>query len=140
MPDLIQISPSLEDYLEVILRLTETNEKVRVTDLASEMKVAKSSVNQAVKKLFELQLIQHQKYGPLELTKIGKEKATRITKRHQVLTRFFSEILGVDILAAETDACLIEHHLSTETMEKLIDFLETKLGLEFCNEPNQSIT
>lgn len=48
MLDGIIISPSLEDYLEVILSLTEVDEKVRATDLAEKLNVAKSSVDQAV--------------------------------------------------------------------------------------------
>lgn len=130
MPELFKISPSLEDYLEAILQLTLSNEKVRVTDLADEMKVAKSSVNQALNKLLDLKLIEHQKYGPLELTPIGREKAERVSKRHQILKSFLQDVLGVDHVNAEADACLIEHHLSAVTMEKLVDFLETRLGLE----------
>jgi DtxR family transcriptional regulator, Mn-dependent transcriptional regulator len=55
------ISPSLEDYLEVILDLHERKESVRVTDLAEKLNVAKSSVNQAATKLMELNLLRHEK-------------------------------------------------------------------------------
>lgn len=127
LPDSVSISPSLEDYLEIILELTGDDEKVRVTDLADKMNVAKSSVNQAVKKLQELKLIQHERYGPLMLTENGREKAQQITRRHMMLTRFFNEVLGVNIITAEEDACRIEHYLSPVSMEKLVDFVESYL-------------
>lgn len=122
MPESIVISPSLEDYLEVILDLKEENGSIRVTDLAERMKVAKSSVNQAVTKLVELELLDHEKYGPLELTELGTKKARKVRERHQMLTRFFVEVLKVDPETAEKDACEMEHFISPVTMERLIEF------------------
>jgi DtxR family transcriptional regulator, Mn-dependent transcriptional regulator len=117
------ISPSLEDYLEVILDLNEENESIRVTDLAEKLQVAKSSVNQAVAKLVELKLLAHERYGPMELTELGESKAQKVRERHRILTQFFSEILGVDPKIAEKDACGIEHYISPVTMEKLVSYL-----------------
>lgn len=122
------ISPSLEDYLEVILDLKEQNESIRVTDLAERMNVAKSSVNQAVTKLVELELLKHEKYGPLELTELGTEKAQKVRERHQMLTRFFVEVLKVDPETAEKDACGMEHFISPVTMERLIEFSAKIIG------------
>ena len=128
LPDSIPISPSLEDYLEVILDLKEQNESIRVTDLAERMNVAKSSVNQAVAKLVELELLDHEKYGPLELTELGTKKAQKVRERHRMLTRFFVEVLKVDPEIAEKDACSIEHYISPVTMERLIEFSAKIIG------------
>ncbi len=117
------ISPSLEDYLKAILFLKEENDIIRVTDLAKKLRVAKSSVNQAVTKLLELKLITHERYGPLELTPLGRRQAQKIKERHQLLQCFFNEILGVDRRIAEKDACNIEHYISSDTLDKLVDFL-----------------
>jgi DtxR family Mn-dependent transcriptional regulator len=121
--DQTSISPSLEDYLEVILDLKEENESIRVTDLAAKLQVAKPSVNQAVTKLVDLKLLTHDRYGPLVLTEAGEAKARKVRDRHRMLTRFFSETLGVDPQIAEQDACGIEHYISPITMEKLIDYV-----------------
>ncbi len=127
MSEPISLSPSLEDYLEVIWSLDQQNDTIRVTDLAEKLNVAKSSVNQAVTKLVELQLLRHERYGPLELTALGTEMAKKIRGRHDLLKRFFSDILGVDPETAETDACAIEHHISPVTVEKLIDYVANLL-------------
>ncbi|HKM08448.1 MAG TPA: iron dependent repressor, metal binding and dimerization domain protein, partial [Sphaerochaeta sp.] len=42
----------------------------------------------------------------------------------KTLTTFLSEMLGVDPKIAEQDACLIEHDISSETMEKLAIFMQ----------------
>ncbi len=122
------ISPSLEDYLEVILELNLQNNAIRVTDLAEKLQVAKSSVNQAVKKLVDLGLIKHEHYGPIELTEHGFKAAEKITHRHQLLKRFFIEILGVDPATAEKDACHVEHYVSSVTMKRLLIYLKKTLG------------
>jgi DtxR family transcriptional regulator, Mn-dependent transcriptional regulator len=124
MSDEILISPSLENYVEVIFELCHKNAVVRVTDLAEKLSIAKSSVNQAVTALVQLGLVKHEKYGPLELTSKGNELAGSISKRHRVLKTFFTEILEVDTEIAEKDACSIEHLISPVTMEKLISYLE----------------
>lgn len=128
MPDKISISPSLEDYLEVILDLKEENDSIRVTDLANKLGVAKSSVNQAVMKLCDLKLLKHERYGTLELTGTGETEARKIRERHQILKRFLSEILGVDPQIAEKDACGIEHYVSPVTMEKLVGYLASLIN------------
>ncbi len=126
--DKITISPALEDYLRVILELQEADEPIRVTDLAQKLGVAKSSVNQAVARLADMELLVHERYGPLELTECGVAKAEEIRERHQNLRQFFSDILAVDPGIAEQDACNIEHYISPATMAKLVDYLNGLLN------------
>ncbi|WP_129721621.1 metal-dependent transcriptional regulator [Xylanivirga thermophila] len=120
----IDISPSLQDYLETILNLSNEYETVRVTDLAQEMNVAKSSVHQAVTQLKKTGLVEQEPYGPLILTKEGENIAKKVLEKHHLLVKFFTEVLDVDYNTAQKDACLIEHSISPVTVEKLINFLE----------------
>jgi DtxR family Mn-dependent transcriptional regulator len=125
-----QVSPSLEDYLEEILALYEEHEKIRVTDLATKMRVAKSSVNQAVNKLVELQMLEHETYGPLILTDLGLERARRVRERHRILQQFLADILGIAPEIAAQDACRIEHYISQVTMERLVAYVAGLLPKE----------
>jgi len=118
------VSPSLEDYLETILVISEQNEKVRITDLAAALDVAKSSVHQAISRLKEADLVIQEKYGPVDLTDMGRQKAQMIREKHEILVSFFVDVLGVDQDTAHKDACLIEHSISVVTIEKLIEFLK----------------
>lgn len=122
----IKISNSLQDYLEAILNLTEQNSIVRITDLAFYMKVAKPTATEAVNNLAAQDLIRHEKYGPIELTGKGYEQAVKIRRRHLVLQNFLVSVLGVDPEIADNEACLMEHAISSDTTDKLVQFLEER--------------
>lgn len=107
------------------MALSEEHEKVRTTDVALRLGVSKPSVNRAMKVLSQDGYIRQETYGDIHLTEKGKLKASQIYFRHKTLTSFLQEVLGVDPVIAEQDACLIEHDISSETMEKLASFLRS---------------
>lgn len=114
-----------EDYLEAVLALSEKHEKVRTTDVARRLGVSKPSVTRAMRNLSEGGYIEQEAYGDIRLTEKGRIKASQVYFRHKTITTFLHEILGVDPEVAEADACLIEHDISNETMEKLAIFMRT---------------
>ena len=119
-----KITPSLEDYLEEIYLIEETKKIVRVTDIAAGLNISKPSVNRALKMLREMDFIHQEKYGDVELTEEGRKKAASVMVRHRLLRRFLQEVLGVSPETAEKDACMMEHVVSQETMERLVQFVE----------------
>ena len=119
----ITLSESLEDYLEAIFNLIKENGSARVTDLANSLGIAASSVNQGLKKLNKQGLIVQKKYGPIKLTERGIQTAEKINCKHQILYLFLNQILGVDSETADQDACSIEHALSQQSFEKMINYL-----------------
>ncbi len=120
----MNLGHSLEDYLEKILLLGLTNEKIRVTDLAIKLGVKKPSVVSALKKLAEMDFIVYEKYKDIYLTEKGREYAGKIYRRHLTLTRFFNEILGIDYEQAEEDACAVEHDLSVTSFNRIFGLIE----------------
>ncbi len=119
-----------EDYLEAVLQLSEIHEKVRTTDVANHLGVSKPSVSRAMKNLAAEGYIAQEAYGDIQLTEKGRLKASQIYFRHKTITSFFVDVLGVDAVTAEADACRIEHDISTTTMEKLASFLQKYLSKE----------
>lgn len=124
------ISNSLEDYLETILIIYEKNSVVRITDLAESMGIAKPSATEAVKSLVDLGFLKHEKYGPVELTEGGKKRAEEVRRRHRLLKKFLVEVLGVPWEIAEKDACLMEHAVSSDTISRLLTFLESQITVD----------
>lgn len=122
----LPVTSSLQDYLEVILSLSEEDENVRVTDIASSLNIAKASVSQALSTLKKEGLITQSRYGPVQLTEKGKEYAHQVRRRHEVIRFFLMEVLGVSPEIAERDACLLEHELSPQTFACLLTFLEER--------------
>ena len=118
------MSPALEDYLESILIIEKEKEHVRVKDVAKFIDVKPPSVIEALKHLEEKKLVVHEHYGYIKLTNEGLSQAEDIYERHNTLNKFLNQILGVEEKIAEKDACKIEHYLSKETLEKIIDFVK----------------
>jgi Mn-dependent DtxR family transcriptional regulator len=113
-------SQSAEDYLERIHELIEEKGYARVVDIASSLEVKQASVTSMVQKLGELGYLNYEKYRGLILTDKGRAVATRIQKRHETLSRFFS-LLGLDDETQRLDIEGIEHHLSPATVDVLAD-------------------
>lgn len=137
MTDTIVLTSALEDYLEVILELGERESEIRVTDVADKLNIAKSTVTITVNKLKNLGLVIQESYGPIELTRDGKEYAVEVRKRHRVLRKFLVEVLGVDYQTADKDACLMEHVLSPVTMKKIAEYIVQVRGTEI-DPPNNT--
>ena len=112
------MTKSLEDYLERIHMLIEQGRRARVNEVAKELNVRMPSVNKAVSELKKLGLVEQEPYGDLRLTKEGALLSDEIHTRHTLLTAFL-EKLGVTPETAEHDACLMEHILSAETLERV---------------------
>ncbi|HSV30999.1 MAG TPA: metal-dependent transcriptional regulator [Atribacteraceae bacterium] len=119
-----RISPSLQDYLETILELAGEKGAVRITDIADHLGFTKPSVHQAARDLVKIGYLKQAKYGPVELTRRGREQARQVLEKHRVVYRFLVELLGVDPETAEKDACRIEHVVSPLTFLKLSEFLD----------------
>jgi DtxR family transcriptional regulator, Mn-dependent transcriptional regulator len=122
------MTESLEMYLETIGLLRETTKMARVTDIARELGVSKPSVHAALHELERRGLIEHEHYGEVFLSPEGKEASAAIRRRHELLTAFLREIVGVCAETAERDACRIEHYLSEETMERIADRMKGLQG------------
>ncbi len=121
-------SPSMEDYLEAISVLARGRKVVRVTQISNMLGVKKPSVTSALKKLREANLIEHERYGYVELTSDGQRVADDVFRRHEILRHFLVEILGIDQERASEDACKMEHAISSVTAEKLSKFVDFVLS------------
>jgi len=119
-----QLSSSLEDYLETIYTLVREAKVARVRDIARARGVRAASVTHAMKRLDEMGLVRYAQREYIDLTPEGERAARRILSRHQILARFFEEILKVSPDRAAEDACAMEHSLSQSGMEHLVRLFE----------------
>lgn len=114
----MSILESGENYLEAILRLSETQSEIHAIDVVRELGFSKPSVSIALKKLKDDGYIEIDAMSHLHLTESGMAIAKRIYERHKLLTNIFVA-LGVNLETAESDACKIEHDLSVETFDAI---------------------
>lgn len=117
-------SARMEDYLEAIYELDQEDGVAKVSTIAKRLGVKMPSVDSAIERLEGEGLVKHDRYGDVELTREGKRIGKDVSHRHEVLSLFLSEILGVDPATSRKDACEIEHSLSPETEKRLTSFVE----------------
>ena len=118
------LSASNEDYLEAIYQLGGATSAVRSVDLAAKLNVSKASVNKAINNLKSAGLVEQPHYGDISLTKEGLLYARDVQSRHEVLTAFLSEVLQIEPKKAEEEACMMEHAISNETLDRWTEFMK----------------
>ena len=106
-----------EDYLESILNLSAEQAVVHRIDVAKRMGVSQAAVNKAVKLLCEKEYV-YEDGKHLYLTERGKAYAEAVYEKHCIIRDFLIQN-GVSAVAAEEDACRLEHVVSEETFQMM---------------------
>ena len=120
-------SKAIEEYIETIFLLQQKHGKAQTGDIASIMGFNPSSVTEMLQKMTSKGLLEYRPYYGVELTFKGKRLAKELMSRHETLADFL-QIIGIDEKTAESDACQIEHHITSKTLErlgKLVEFVQT---------------
>jgi len=126
-----KLSPSKQDYLEVIWLLGERGrEPVSVSRIAERLDVKLPSVTRSVQSLAKAGYLAHEPRGLVRMTEAGRGQAEMIHHIHQDLLLFLVEVLGVPEELAENDAAQIEHCLSSVTAGRLHRWLLMWEGLD----------
>jgi len=115
------LTPSMEDYLEMIYRLASSNGYTRTNDLAEALNVKPPSASKMVQRLARRGYLEYEPYGVLTLTPKGAELARFLLERHNTLKEFL-ETLGVRENALR-DTERIEHSISRETLDCIAAFM-----------------
>lgn len=120
------LTASMEDYLEMIYRLSINIGFTRVHDLSDALNVQPPSVTKMIQKLAELKLLKYEKYGVIMLEDDGKQIAKRLINRHNTIEKFF-KLLGTpeEKILEETEK--VEHAISSETVkcfQQYINFMK----------------
>lgn len=114
----------MEDYLETIFDLDKDKKVVRVKDIAKRMDVKMPTVTSMLKTLSHRGLVHYEKYEYVELTHDGADVGREMRRRHGILKKFLTEILRINAETADEEACKMEHTLSLDTLQSLVDFME----------------
>ena len=129
-----ELTTALEDYLETIFELIRDKPVARVRDIANARGVKAGSVTPAMRRLADLGYVEYSQREYIRLTPVGEREARRIYARHQLLTRFFAEVLALPKEEARENACAMEHSLSDQAMDRLVRFFEFVGACPACPE------
>ncbi len=120
----VEISASLEDYIEAIYHTEEAKGAARAKDIVQALGVHNSSVTQALRSLAEKDLINYAPYDVITLTAPGRRVALDVVKRHQILSKFLVKVLGLPADRADEGACRMEHSIDGMILDRLVKFVE----------------
>lgn len=121
----MQISETIQMYLETILILSRGGAPVRSVDVAAHMGYARPTVSERMKRLRANGYITMDDSALITLTDKGLAIARPILERHNLLARMLMTI-GVSEETAFRDACRIEHDISEETFQCLKRHLDQR--------------
>lgn len=119
-----KLSSSLEDYLEAIYNLSGKDNITRSKDIADNLSVSRASVTGALRALKEKDLVNYKPYNYISLTESGRQVASEVANKHEILKSFFIEILDVKKETAQQAACQAEHALGPDIIARLLSFVE----------------
>ena len=111
------LSSSMEDYIEMIYRLSEKSDEVRVSELSSALNVQPPSTTKMIKRLANENYVIYEKYGCIKLTEKGRNIGSKLLERHRIIFNFL-ECIGVkENILEQTE--IIEHAVNDEVLNRL---------------------
>ena len=115
------LTPSMEDYVEMIYRLSRNNGYTRINELSGALNVQPPSVTRMVQKLAEIHLVNYERYGVITLTEKGRLEGSTLLMRHNIVENFLRSIGVNEGIFEETEK--IEHTVSRETLRCMANYL-----------------
>jgi DtxR family Mn-dependent transcriptional regulator len=118
-PRLGATTASIEDYLEGIYDLTGSGGPVIGARLARHLKVSPPAVTEALQRMARAGYLRLGAGKQIVLTRRGRTVAEAIARRHRLLERWLTDILGLDWMEAHEEAHRLEHALSPRVEDRL---------------------
>ncbi len=118
-----QLSKSEREMLKAVYRLTKGGSDAHTGALAEHLGISPGTVTATVKRLAERGMVDHRPYKGVEVTKAGRQAAVSAIRRHRIVERFLSDMLGYAWNEADRLAGAFEHELPQEIEDRLFEKL-----------------
>ena len=115
----VPLSKSERETLKAIYRLTHNGEEAHTGALAESLRVSPGTVTATIKRLAERGLLDHRLYRGVDLTPSGQRAAVAAIRRHRIVERFLSDMLGYPWNEADRFAASFEHELPQDVEDRL---------------------
>jgi DtxR family Mn-dependent transcriptional regulator len=112
-------SEVISHYLEAIYYIRAEGEVVRGARLADWLSVSRPTVTIAVRRMTRDGIVRLNARKEIELTARGLAAAEAIVRRHRIVERWMTDVLGLDWVTADLEAERLEHAISAVVEEKL---------------------
>lgn len=131
-----QATPAQGEYLKRLWYLQAKSgvDSIATGQLANDLRVKDASVTNMLERLSQAGWVVYHPYHGARLTEEGSRIARNLINAHELLLAFLRETLGFSQAAAGNEAEHLEHHISSE----FVDRLEVWLRCRGRSEPEHS--
>ena len=116
----MKLTISKEDYLKAIAEAESEEEPVIAATIARWLKVTPPAVALALRRLQRDKLIRVGGSGRISLTAAGRQISDRLRKRHHLIERMLTEMLGMEWYKVHDEAERLEHAVSDRSEERRV--------------------
>jgi|SRR5579859_2452437 len=115
-------SEVISRYLEAIYYIRSEGEAVRSARLADWLGVSRPTVTIALRRMTRDGMVRITS-KEIELTEAGQRAAETVVRRHRIVERWLTDVLGLDWVTADEEAARLEHAVSELVERRLYESL-----------------
>ncbi len=135
----MELTVSKEDYLKAVAEAESEEEgPVIAATVARWLNVSAPAVALALRRLRRDRLVEVDRKGRITLTRAGREIADKLRLRHHLIERMLHELLGMEWYKLHVEAERLEHSVSEDLEQKLIEKLGREAPCPHGNQINKS--
>ena len=108
-----------EEYLQTIFWLMEAGLPITGANIARAMQLSPPTVHEMIKRLETDGYVTRSEDKILHLTEDGRAEAEQITRRHRMIERFLTDVLGIPWDEVHEEAERLEHAMSPVLEERM---------------------
>lgn len=108
-----------QEYLEVMYWLEEAGLPITGANIARAMQLSPPTVHEMIGRLVENGHVERNPDKSLSFTESGREHASYIVRRHRMIERFLTDVLGIPWDEVHEEAERIEHAMSPVLEERM---------------------
>jgi DtxR family Mn-dependent transcriptional regulator len=114
-----QATVAEEEYLQTIFWLMEAGLPITGANMARAMQLSPPTVHEMIKRLERDGYVTRSEDKILHLTEQGRVEAEQITRRHRMIERFLTDVLGIPWDEVHEEAERLEHAMSPVLEERM---------------------
>src|SRR3954466_11067383 len=109
-----------EEYLQIMFWIEEAGLPMTGANIARAMQLSPPTVHEMVGRLVNDGYVQRNSDKSLSFTESGREHASHIVRRHRMIERFLTDVLGIPWDEVHEEAERIEHAMSPVLEERML--------------------
>ena len=119
-----ELTPAERETMKALYRLSQTEPTVRAGDLVDTLGLSPATITSRLRRIDKLGLALHTPYQGVRLTDEGRRVSVAAIRRHRIVERFLSDMLGYAWDQADRLAVTFEHQLPSEVVQRIFIALD----------------